>query len=234
MRECWGVERAVGDWLQLASFVTTSREWLRLIIEWPKQAADGRSEANEHDIQIQICPLDRKIAAPSENENTNNSHTIITTIMKILFLLIVALTEVTSAASSIPHTLLKIRGGSSFKGDVETKWLIHGNHDRDMKLLKDFVFIDDNNRKWKAPMGFDVDGASIPRPLWTAFGSPYVGRYRRASVIHDYYCKDAQHHLATSAQVHRMFYEAMLCDNVNPIKAWTMYQGVKLGGPRWK
>ena len=132
--------------------------------------------------------------------------------------------------------IFAIRGGTSgptFEGDVETKWLVHGHHDRDMKLIKPFTFIDKNGRKWTAPRDFEVDGASIPRPLWATFGSPYVGDFRRASVVHDYYCKPEHHDGATSAEVHRMFYEAMLCDGVNPVKAWTMYQGVRVGGPRW-
>ena len=86
---------------------------------------------------------------------------------------------------------LDLRGGgtSRFDGEVETRWLVHGDHDRDMKLLRSFTFVDKNGRRWTAPRGFDVDGASIPRPLWVTFGSPYVGDYRRASVVHDYFCK---------------------------------------------
>lgn len=153
--------------------------------------------------------------------------------MTALFFLLLPL--VAASKASMAPRCLDIRGGadSKFQGDVECKWLIHGRHDRDMRLLKPFSFVDPNGRKWKAPKDFDVDGASIPRPLWATFGSPYVGRYRRASVVHDFYCKPEQRHLATSSEVHRMFYDAMKCDNVNQVKAWLMYQGVRIGGPRW-
>jgi len=155
--------------------------------------------------------------------------------MKIFFLLVLPLAAASNLSTAPARTCLGIRGGADakFQGDVECRWLIHGRHDRDMRLLKPFSFVDENGRKWTAPKDFDVDGASIPRPLWATFGSPYVGRYRRASVVHDFYCKPEQRHLATSGEVHQMFYEAMLCDKVNPGKAWLMYQGVRIGGPRW-
>ena len=34
-----------------------------------------------------------------------------------------------------------------------------------------------------------VDGASIPSVFWSIIGAPYTGKYRDASVIHDYYCE---------------------------------------------
>ena len=144
--------------------------------------------------------------------------------------------DVATASPSFVPRIFAIRGGTSdptFEGDVEAKWLVHGHHDRDMKLIKPFTFVDKNGRKWTAPRNFEVDGASIPRPLWATFGSPYVGDFRRASVVHDYFCKPEHHDGATSEEVHRMFYDAMLCDGVNPLKAWAMYQGVRVGGPRW-
>ena len=69
-----------------------------------------------------------------------------------------------------------------------------------------------------------MDGASIPRFFWRFIGSPFIGRYRRASVIHDVHCNLKCH---SSAQVHRVFYEMML-------KAWAMWLAVRLFGPRFK
>ncbi|MGE0628876.1 MAG: DUF1353 domain-containing protein [Hyphomicrobiaceae bacterium] len=73
----------------------------------------------------------------------------------------------------------------TFQGDVVATWLRDG---RQMELVKSFAFVDSRGRKWPVPKGAKVDGASIPRVLWSAIGSPYLGKYRRASVVHDYYC----------------------------------------------
>lgn len=114
-----------------------------------------------------------------------------------------------------------------FIGDVEARWLKDG---RKMRLLKEVVFIDSKDREWKAPEGSVIDGASIPRELWSMMGSPFVGRYRRASVIHDVGCDERTqpHEL-----VHYMFYEAMLCDGVAKSKAKLMYVAVRDLGPKW-
>jgi hypothetical protein len=81
-----------------------------------------------------------------------------------------------------------------------------------------------------APAGAEVDGASIPAFLWSGVGSPFVGDYRRATVVHDVECERRQEpHRA----VHRMFYEAMLCDGVEAHRAKTMYFAVRVFGPKW-
>jgi len=59
--------------------------------------------------------------------------------------------------------------------------------------------------------GETVNGASIPQPLWSLVGSPWTGKYREASVIHDYYC-DVR--IEPWPAVHRMFYYAMLANGV--------------------
>lgn len=62
----------------------------------------------------------------------------------------------------------------------------------------------------------------------------FVGDYRRASVVHDYYCYPANRNQNTSKQVHRMFYEAMLCDGVKKRRAKKIYKAVvakEPGGP---
>src|SRR5947207_3005769 len=74
-----------------------------------------------------------------------------------------------------------------FIGDVEAKWLVENGQDRRMELLHEFSYIDTSGKRWTAPNGWIIDGASIPRFLWTLVGSPFTGSYRRASVIHDYY-----------------------------------------------
>ena len=118
-----------------------------------------------------------------------------------------------------------------FVGDVEAKWLAENGESRLMELLKEFSYIDPTGKKWTTPKGWKVDGASIPRGLWTIVGSPFTGNYRRASVIHDYYCdrKDEPWE-----DVHKMFYWASRADGVSELGAKILYAGVYAGGPRWK
>ena len=74
---------------------------------------------------------------------------------------------------------------AQFKGEVVAKWLDDG---RQMELMESFGFTDPSGQNWEVPKGAIVDGASIPKILWSIVGSPYTGQYRKASVIHDYYC----------------------------------------------
>lgn len=117
-----------------------------------------------------------------------------------------------------------------FEGEVRTEWLLHDDEDRRMQLLGDFRFVDDDGKVWLAPQDHVIDGASIPEFLWTLEGSPFVGDYRRATVLHDVYCDTkSEPHRA----VHRMFYEAMRADGVGAFKASKMYTAVRLFGPSW-
>jgi len=110
---------------------------------------------------------------------------------------------------------------------TQVQWLKDG---RLMRLMEDVIYLDRNLKEWKAPKGAVVDGASIPRFFWRIIGSPFVGKYRRASAIHDYYCatKTEPH-----KEVHQMFYECMLSDGVGKTKAKMMYWAVRCCGPRW-
>ncbi len=72
-----------------------------------------------------------------------------------------------------------------FVGEVITKWLQHSGDDRYMELQEDFSFVDDNDVEWVAPAGHKINGASIPEFIGSTVGSPFVGDYRRASVVHD-------------------------------------------------
>jgi hypothetical protein len=111
-----------------------------------------------------------------------------------------------------------------FVGEVFAKWL---EDSRKMQLLKKLIFIDNKGVEWLAPKKSIVDGASIPRFLWVFVGSPYSGKYRRASVIHDVYYTNKS---VPRKQVDKMFYEAMRVDGVDYFKAKYMYFGVRVGG----
>lgn len=106
--------------------------------------------------------------------------------------------------------------------------------ERNFRLSHDFVFIDDKGKKWRAPLwvegGFEANGASIPKVFWSFFGSPWVGEYRNASIIHDYYCDEE---IGLSSEVHLMFYEACKASGLNDKKAYIAYYAVRVGGPYW-
>ena len=101
---------------------------------------------------------------------------------------------------------------------------------RIVTLLENFVYVDPVEERWTAPKGAKADGASIPRPLWPLIGGPFEGKYRNASIIHDFYC--SKRHKPWQ-KVHRMFYDAMITSGVGNAKAMIMYGGVYKFGPKW-
>jgi hypothetical protein len=99
-----------------------------------------------------------------------------------------------------------------------------------MEIMQDFYFKDKADRLWKAPKGYQTDGASIPRALWTIVGSPYTGKYLKAAVIHDVYCELRSRE---SKLVHKTFYDGMIAAGVENMQAKVMYYAVLRFGPRW-
>jgi Protein of unknown function (DUF1353) len=114
-----------------------------------------------------------------------------------------------------------------FKGDLVLRALPDG---RDMELVKPFTYVDSHDVAWPVPTGTRVDGASIPSVFWSLIGGPYTGRYREASVIHDYYCEKKTRHWKA---VHKVFLDGMLARGLDPIQAKIMYLAVYRFGPRW-
>lgn len=120
-----------------------------------------------------------------------------------------------------------------FVGEVVTRWEKDPKRkDRTMTLLEDFKYIDPDGNTWLASKSKRIDGTSIPSFFWGYWiGAPYVGDFRRASVVHDIACQEMQ---KPHKAVHRMFYNAMSCDGVPKLNAMFMYAAVRIGGPRWK
>lgn len=117
--------------------------------------------------------------------------------------------------------------GGVFDGLPSVQLLEDG---RRLKLLADFKFKDRDGRDWMAPKDWVVDGASIPQALWI-LGGPLEGKYRDASIIHDYYC---DRHLHTWQATHRVFYNGMIARHVDGLRAKAMYYAVYKFGPRWE
>jgi hypothetical protein len=116
----------------------------------------------------------------------------------------------------------------AFKGDVVAKWLPDGKR---MELKRAFGFIDSKGQHWDVPKGTIVNGASIPRLLWTVVGSPFTGKYRKASVIHDHFCDVMGR---PWQDVHRTFFYATLVEGNSLHHAKLLYAGVYTWGPRWE
>ena len=120
-----------------------------------------------------------------------------------------------------------VENWGEFSGSPKSEWLDDG---RKMKLLEDFTYADRRKKSWTAPRDSIVDGASIPRLLWTVVGGPLEGPYRNASIVHDVGCDQKQ---ADSDAVHLMFYEACRCGGVAETKAKLLYAAVHYFGPSW-
>ena len=80
--------------------------------------------------------------------------------------------------------------------------------------------------------GFDFDGASIPKLLWSIYGSPLNGNYVVASLIHDGLYASQK---VSKSISDRIFLDIMKQSNVGYIKRTSMYLAVKMfGGKDWK
>ncbi len=104
-----------------------------------------------------------------------------------------------------------------YSGPIETRW---ENDGRSMTLLNELRYTDPKGVVWIAPPGSKVDGASIPRSLWSLMGGPFEGKYRNASVLHDV---SYDQHIRPWQECDRMFYNAMRCSGVSAIEAKTMF-----------
>lgn len=115
-----------------------------------------------------------------------------------------------------------------FSGPIETRW---ENDGVTMVLLNELRYTDPYGEVWVAPAGSRVDGASIPRPFWSLIGSPFSGKYRNASVLHDVAYEQQNR---PWEEVDRMFYNAMRCSGVGAVTAKTMYYSLRRHGRHWK
>jgi hypothetical protein len=116
----------------------------------------------------------------------------------------------------------------SYNGEPVTKWNPDG---RTMTLLTELRYTDPTGMIWVAPIGSIVDGASIPRYLWSFMGGPFEGKYRKASVLHDVAYGDKKR---PWQDCDRMFYYAMRCSGVSGVEAKTMFYALYRFGHHWK
>ncbi|HEU0275974.1 MAG TPA: DUF1353 domain-containing protein [Candidatus Udaeobacter sp.] len=115
-----------------------------------------------------------------------------------------------------------------YDGEPVTKWNPDG---RTMTLLTELRYTDPKGNVWIAPIGSVVDGASIPKYLWSFMGGPFEGKYRNASVLHDVAYGDRKR---PWQDCDRMFYYAMRCSGVSGVEAKTMFYALYKFGHHWK
>lgn len=115
-----------------------------------------------------------------------------------------------------------------YTGQPLTKWNPDG---RTMTLVSELCYTDPRGAVWVAPAGSVVDGASIPKPLWSFMGGPFEGKYRNASVLHDVAYSQRNR---PPEDCDRMFYDAMRCSGVGALEAKTMYYALLRFGWHWK
>jgi Protein of unknown function (DUF1353) len=125
------------------------------------------------------------------------------------------------------------RFGEFIPTEPRTEWLTHDAPDRRMRMLERFVFRDrTTNTDWETPKDYCIDGASIPSPLWGLVGSPFVGDYRRATIVHDKACDDAnrspRRHSARLA-ADKMFFRACIVGGCTVRQSILLYIGVRIG-----
>ena len=135
---------------------------------------------------------------------------------KVCFVLAACFSSLTAVAQS-----------GEYVGTPVTRWEADG---RSMILMGSFEYVDGNGRSWHVPNGVRIDGASIPGAFWSLIGAPFEGKYREASIIHDYFCEQRRRRWQ---DVHKVFHEAMLTSGVGSAKAFVMYKTVEKFGPRW-
>ncbi|MGQ0442274.1 MAG: DUF1353 domain-containing protein [Methylophilaceae bacterium] len=116
---------------------------------------------------------------------------------------------------------------TKFSGNPKTEWIADKKDmDRDMKLIGGFSYTHDKC-EWKAPNGSIINGASIPRALWSLIGSPYTDDYRMASIVHDVACEADS--TVSRKDADKMFYQACRDGGCGYIQARVLYIGVRIG-----
>lgn len=77
--------------------------------------------------------------------------------------------------------------------------------------------------------GFETDGASIPRALWSIVGSPWSGDWDKAAVLHDFLYRHPLPGM-TRSDADSAFLAGLIELGIPSSTRWAMHKGVRLGG----
>lgn len=97
--------------------------------------------------------------------------------------------------------------------------------------MGDFSFTDSKGRKWGVPKGTTSTGSAVPRAMWSLIGGPFDSKTVFASILLEYHSGLRS---APPDQVHAMFYEALLAQDVPLATAKILFNAVSSFGPRWE
>jgi hypothetical protein len=93
-----------------------------------------------------------------------------------------------------------------------------------MMLTEDFGFVIDATQWW-IPLGYDYDGASIPRPFWSIIGSPFEPDYWCA-VAHDAFYLG---HAVSRSVADEVLFQLLRVEGVGLWRARTIWGAVRAG-----
>ena len=111
---------------------------------------------------------------------------------------------------------------SSFTEPLHVEFLESGDK---AKLLKEFSYYTDEGVTYTVPVGFITDFATTPQ--WAQSVVPKIGVYTKATILHDYWYKEA---INTKKWADKEFLKACLILGTPKWKAYLMYVGVSLFG----
>jgi len=105
------------------------------------------------------------------------------------------------------------------------------NYDIKLKMVdySHYVLIEDVKiDEYIIPKNFKTDGASIPKIFWSIFGCPFVGKYVKAAILHDYLYSGYVN--ITFHKANLKFYKNMRKSGVSKIKSFIMFKIVEIFG----
>lgn len=117
---------------------------------------------------------------------------------------------------------------------VSKRWNQKNEYERIVVLNQPLMYASDLlDEVVTVPKGFQSDGASVPRALWSIY--PPFGRYLEAAVVHDWYCVLGHKGESPicSVTAAKVFREAMKVCGVGRFRRFKMYWAVRIGGPKF-
>jgi len=107
------------------------------------------------------------------------------------------------------------------KEELKVEFNDNGN---EATLIAEFTY-GTENKNYVVPVGFVTDFASVPR--FAQIIVPRIGKYTKATVMHDYWYKNA---INTKSWADKEFLKAMLLLDTPKWQAYLIYVAVKLFG----
>lgn len=108
---------------------------------------------------------------------------------------------------------------------VDTPLIVPMPFSRRYKLERDMevkYMSQGQQKNFTVPKGYLTDGASIPQPLWSLIGSPYLPEFITAAIAHDWCCDNDY----DNEEMSDLFFELLKLSNVSELTADIMRDAV--------